>query len=157
MWYDIFRERSFFVCLYEAGTSQYTTEAYTMFSFIFLGSYSPSTLASLVHSDFSVPLSLKPSSPPRPVPRTAFRLLYPVLCSRPTSPGLKTSVVICFLDAHVPRGYFSLQYLIHAIHVAFPLSFVYLKTQVHPVFVIHKLISLSKVKYSILCIWQRKA
>ena len=62
-----------------------------------------------------------------------------------TLPGLKTYIVIYFSDAHAPRGYSSFQHSTHEIHVAFQLSFVSFKAEVHLVFKSSKLQPMSKV------------
>ena len=54
--------------------------------------------------------------------------------------SLQSPVIYIFSDIHVPRGYSLFRHTIHVIHVAFPLSFVYLKTQMHPVFETYELI-----------------
>ena len=70
------------------------------------------------------------------MPRTEWPLESPL----PTAPGLKTFVVIYFSGAHEPRCFSSFCHPTNATDVAFSLSFVYLKTQVHPVFETHQLI-----------------
>ena len=82
MWYKIFKEPYFFAlppwgwhradlkhlifdsswfCFPKAGTCRFTTKASPRFSYFLLGSYLLSTLASLIHLDFSLPLNLGPS------------------------------------------------------------------------------------------------
>ena len=120
-------------CLHKAGTGQFTTETSGRLTRFLLGSYSLSILASLVHLDFS--LLLKPSpfttTIPGPAPRRAPQLT--VHCSE-----VKNCRYI-FFGRSLTSWLFFLPAPIHAIHVAFPLSFVYLKTQVHPVCKIHEL------------------
>ena len=73
--------------------------------FFVLGSYSLSTLVSLVHLNFSLPPNSKPSAPLTwPTSKTAWRLvsLLSAHCSK-----LKTSVVIYFSDAPASSGYSS--------------------------------------------------
>ena len=99
--------------------------------FFILESYSLSTLANLVHLDFS--LSLNPRLPdlPESMHMAAGHLVSPLLCS--LSPAVTHAF---FLPAST-----------YAIPVAFLLSFVYLKTQLHPIFEIHELTWLIKGHY----------
>ena len=129
----IFISSSF--CLHKAGVGQFTTEASTRVSYFLLRPYSLSTLACLVHLDFSLPLNPGPSGPwlgQCPEQHDIYSALYPLHWSQ----KLLSSY---FSDTHALCGYSSFWHLTHTIHMAFLLSFIYLKTQVHPVFEIHKL------------------
>ena len=91
--------------------------------FFVSGSYSFFDISeSCVHSDFSTPL--KPGSSALPLRQAKAQndvtFSHSALCS--------------LTDVHAPRGYSSFRHPIHAIHVSFPLLFIYLTTQVHPVF-----------------------
>ena len=144
--YDIFREACFFALpprgWYRAdlkyfnnlpfffvlpGTGQFITKASTRLSRFLLGSYSLSTLASLVHWDFSLFLNLWPSTP-RPSQRTepgdSLCLLCSALYSLLSTLGSKISslyIYIFWTPTHLvvllPTAYPT-----HAIYVAFPLS-----------------------------------
>ena len=117
-------------CPHRAGTGRLTTEAF----YFLLGSYSVSTLVSLVHLDFSLPFGPRPSGPllGQHLKRRNDKSLCPQLTA--LSPRVENFVVINFSDAHS-----SFRHLTQAIHLVFLLSFVYLTTQVHPVFEIHEL------------------
>ena len=77
------------------------------------------------------------------------------VCSVRTAlyPGGKDFVVIYILDTHTLRDYSSFRHLTHAIHLAFPLSVVYLTTQVCPFFEIHELTWPVKDQYVTLSIF----
>ena len=130
---------SFSFSLDEAGIDKFTTRASVRYSYFLLRSYSPSTLASLVHLDFSPPLNPGPSSPSpgQHLKRRDVKcLLCSALCSLLIATWLKTSVIIYFSDAYTPLvtlpiGIQTTQFTWHFHSILFTLRqkcFLYLKS-----------------------------
>ena len=152
----ISRDPSSSFCHHEAGTSQFPTESSARFSYFLLWSSSLSTLASLYIKTFLFllkqgRLALRRASAQGSVTSGVSSVL---LCSLPTSPGSKTSVVLYFSVIHTPRSYTSFWHPTHAIPVVFLISSVYPKRQVHPVVYTYYIVVSVNPEFHAFCIRQ---